>query len=190
MSQSTKRNTIQQKTGAQPGSSASLAPPRRFRRPLDPIGAEVPGVTCKAFERFGFHAADLLVNWPAIAGPALASYTVPRKIKWARRPDAVVAVPDDGAIKPHRVDRSVLQLWVDQGRAHEIPYLKAAILERINQYFGFRAITDIEPITGPVARSPKNPPPPQLAPTNMPDDPLERALLQMREGRQRRQQKV
>ena len=41
-------------------------------------------------------------------------------------------------------------MWVEGGRAHEIPYLKGPIIARINTYFGYRAITDILPVSGPI----------------------------------------
>jgi hypothetical protein len=115
------------------------------------VGAFVPKATARAREAHGFHAAEIIVNWPAIVGPALAGYTAPRRIRWPRAPGG-----DRDGPKPtqplHRAQKTTLEIWVAGGRAHEIPYLKASIIARINSYFGYRAVTDILPVDGPIIR--------------------------------------
>ena len=137
-----------------------MRPPRR-----DPnwnfkaVGAEVPKVTAKCMEKFGFHSAEILVRWRAIVGDNLAAYTSPFRIRWARQPDALD--PDDesapnaaaGAKTPvarMRAQKTSLEVIVADGRAHELPYRAPQIMQRINSYFGYRAITEIRPIAGEV----------------------------------------
>jgi hypothetical protein len=52
----------------------------------------------------------------------------------------------------NRAQKTTLEIWVAGGRGHEIPYLKSAIISRINSYFGYRAVTDILPVDGPIMR--------------------------------------
>jgi hypothetical protein len=115
------------------------------------VGAFVPKATARAREAHGLHAAEIIMNWQAIVGPALADYTAPRRIRWPRAPGS-----DRDGPKPAqagiRAQKTTLEIWVAGGRAHEIPYLKASIMSRINSYFGYRAITDILPVDGPIAR--------------------------------------
>jgi hypothetical protein len=189
------------KTAAPDGSQDGRGPlegRRRFRRPLEPLGTEVPTLLAPACQRYGFHAADLLLNWRAIAGEAMADYTQPRRIKWARRAELIAPAEDDQPAQHGRIERTVLQLWVDQGRAHEIPYLKAPLIERINQYFGYRAITDIEPMarlskarTPVPVRQTTTPATPEAQPASnlksAPPDRLAKALADLTTARAKRQ---
>jgi hypothetical protein len=118
------------------------------------VGAFVPKATARAFEAHGFHAAELILNWSAIVGADLARFTAPRRIRWPKAPDRLGDAT--GASRPAPPTRggnarSALEIWVEGGRAHEIPYLKAPIIQRINSYFGYRAITDLIPISGAVS---------------------------------------
>jgi hypothetical protein len=126
------------------------------------VGAFVPKATAKACEQHGFHAAEIILNWSAIVGPQLAAYTAPRRIRWPKAPERVGGEPKVGTPIGRGV-KSALEIWVEGGRAHEIPYLKAPIIARINTYFGYRAITDILPIAGTVTSEP--PPKPLLRAT-------------------------
>lgn len=113
------------------------------------VGAFVPRATAKACEKHGFHAAEIILNWQAIVGPELAAFTAPRRIRWPKAPKRDEDVPQPAASSARGV-KSALEMWVEGGRAHEIPYLKGPIIARINTYFGYRAITDILPVSGPI----------------------------------------
>jgi hypothetical protein len=123
------------------------------------VGAFVAKATSKAREKQGLHAAEIVINWPAIVGPDLAAYTAPRRIRWPKAPDRLADrpsfAPGSGLQKRSGgapMQKTTLEIWVAGGRAHEIPYLKGPIMARINAYFGYRAITDILPVDGPVLR--------------------------------------
>ena len=50
-------------------------------------GSFVPQLTRKAFEKFGFSAATLIMDWPTIVGGEIAYYTQPERLKWPRVAD-------------------------------------------------------------------------------------------------------
>ncbi len=123
------------------------------------VGSFVARATAKAREKQGLHAAEIVINWPAIVGPDLAAYTAPRRIRWPKAPDRLTDrpsfAPGSGLQKRSSgapMQKTTLEIWVAGGRAHEIPYLKGPIMARINAYFGYRAVTDILPVDGPVIR--------------------------------------
>ncbi len=113
------------------------------------VGAFMPRATAKACEKHGFHAAEIILNWPAIVGAEIASFTAPRRIRWPKAPSRDGGGPTLSGVAQRGV-KSALEIWVEGGRAHEIPYLKAPIIARINTFFGYRAITDILPVSGPI----------------------------------------
>lgn len=100
-----------------------------------PASAFTPRLTRPAFEKFGFPAAALLSDWAAIAGPELAGYTAPERLKWPRQPEAL----EDARGQP----AATLVLRVDGPRAIELQHRLPQLIERINSYFGFRAVAQI-----------------------------------------------
>jgi hypothetical protein len=123
--------------------------PSSQARALRQIGLFVPKAASRCFDRHGFHAAELLIKWEAIVGPEIAAFTLPHRVRWPKAPDRLTEAPRAPA---GRGQTSALDLLVEGGRAHEIPYCKRQILDRINAYFGDRAITDIHPIAAPLPR--------------------------------------
>jgi hypothetical protein len=111
---------------------------------LKAVGSMVPGLTRKAFERFGFSTASLLTDWAGIVGSDLARYTAPDRLKWPRGRDSA----DDDA-GPQR-QGATLVLRVDLGRAIDVQYKSRQITERINAHFGYRAVAEIRIIQAPV----------------------------------------
>lgn len=110
------------------------------------VGAFVPGLTRKSFEKYGFSTATLLTDWSVIAGPDLASFTLPERLKWPRR---VEAYEETGAEQRGRPG-ATLVLRVDGPRAIEVQYQAAAIIERINAHFGYRAVSDVRFLQAPL----------------------------------------
>jgi hypothetical protein len=108
------------------------------------VGALVPSLTRKAFERFGFSTATLLTDWATIVGADLARYTSPDRLKWPR------VTPDgEGEAGPQR-QGATLVLRVDLGRGIDVQYKARQIIERINAHFGYRAVAEIRIIQAPV----------------------------------------
>lgn len=126
-------------------------PPRKRKGALS-LGEIVGRVIEPVTARRGFAKADLIAVWPEIAGPMHASCTAPEKIVWPRRhPDA--EEPPAGT----------LFIRADGPRAvfvqHELPQ----IVERVNAFFGYRAVAQARIVQGRVdARAPQPSAPPPV----------------------------
>ncbi len=81
----------------------------------------------------GFAQADILSQWNAIAGDRLAGLCKPERIKWPRAGE-------------QRGGTMILQ--ATQGRALDVQYAIPALKERVNQFFGYEAITAIKVVQG------------------------------------------
>lgn len=111
------------------------------------VGSMVPGLTRKAFERFGFSTATLLTDWAGIVGADLARYSAPDRLKWPR--GGTHGSDDEPAEGPSR-QGATLVLRVDLGRGIDIQYKARQLIERINAHFGYRAVAEIRIIQAPV----------------------------------------
>lgn len=107
-------------------------------------GSFIPKLTAKAFERFGFHNAELLTAWPVVAGPALAAICTPERLKWrgGGKPGARTGTVADG-------DGATLFLRVSPAHALDVEYRAREIIDRINRYFGYRAVYAIKIVQAP-----------------------------------------
>lgn len=107
------------------------------------VGSLVPKLTAKAFEKFGFHSAEIMAEWPRVAGAEIAAFTAPERIKWPRQaePDADGAGASGGA---------TLVLRVEPARALDVEYRSGEIIDRINRYFGYRAVSQIRIVQAPL----------------------------------------
>lgn len=150
------------------------------------IGFFLPQLTRKAFENFGFSTASLILDWPQIVGADLAKWTAPEEIKWSS-PKPTSSSSSSSAEDP-KARSALLLLRVDPSHILEASYCSQQILDRINSYFGYRAITQIRLLSAPLSstkgahKSPAlSPLPPAVAsPMTSPDcDPLERALQRL-----------
>lgn len=88
------------------------------------LGAAVARITAPAFRRRGFAEAGILTDWPHIVGSQLASRTEPERLSFARGT---------------RVD-GTLQVRVSGAWATELQHLAPQVIERVNSYFGYRAV--------------------------------------------------
>jgi len=118
-----------------------------------PAASFTPRLTRPAFEKYGFPAAALLTDWSAIAGPALASYTAPERLKWPRQPEA----PEASRGQP----AATLVLRVEGPRAIELQHRLPQLIERVNSYFGFRAVAQIRIYQAPLEHLRANRQPPK-----------------------------
>jgi len=110
---------------------------RRFTLPT--IGGKVMKVAGDVYSRRGFTQAHILAHWPAIVGDQLAEFSSPEKLTFAR------AAED-------RQEPGILTIRVDGPAALEIRHLEPQILERINGFYGYRAVGRLKLIQAPLPR--------------------------------------
>ena len=111
------------------------------------VGSFLPGLTRKAFEKYGFSAASLVTDWATIAGRELAAYTAPERLKWPR---AVERSDEDAAESGKGRPGATLVLRVDGGRSLDVQHNARQIIERINAYFGYAAVAELRIVQAPV----------------------------------------
>ena len=144
------RNHATPMAGAMARSVAAAAPVSVARKgpSAKVVGSFVAKLTRKAFEKYGFSATALLTDWSEIVGPQLASYTAPERLKWPRGVEAYGDVEAGAKGRPG----ATLILRVDGGRALDVEYQRRQIIERINAYFGYRAVADLRILQAPIER--------------------------------------
>jgi hypothetical protein len=140
----------------------------------------VPQLVREACRRRGFNNVDIILRWREIVGPALADHTVPLRIEWPRRQEAVLR--PDGTEAPG-AQRTRLVVGSAPARALDVEYAKREIVERVNRYLGYRATTELS-ATPDYALAPEQKPrsvapAPQVAAPDAGGDPLKVALARL-----------
>lgn len=115
------------------------ARPKRSAPGLRSVAAPVSKVARPMLKRRGLAGGRIVAEWKQIVGDALAACSCPEKLSPARG-------EHDG----------VLRIRVDGPLAIELQHLEPQIIERINGYFGYRAVGRLVMVRGPL---PKPPPP-------------------------------
>jgi len=144
------------------------------------VGTFVPALARKSFEKFGFATAALFTDWDKIVGTDIAGYAVPDRLKWPRGGQAEAS---DEAETERR--GATLTLRVDPARALDVEYRTRQIGDRINAYFGYRAVETIRLVQAPLDVKPAASPAASrrpATPSTLPDDPLLAALARMEQG--------
>lgn len=109
-----------------------------------------------AARRRGFTEASLLADWVTIVGPVLARRCQPLRVEHA----------------PGRRRGGTLVLQTSGAAAIELQHATPQLIERINSYFGHRAIRQLRLLQMPL---PPTAPPPRTVPAMRPQDELELA---------------
>ena len=101
---------------------------RRYTRPRGgsarAISDLMPDVGRAAFRRFGFVQSSVVTRWPEIVGPTHARICAPESIRFP----------------PGEKSEGVLQLVVLPAHAPFIQHVIPEIIERVNRFFGYRAV--------------------------------------------------
>ncbi|MFQ5765938.1 MAG: DUF721 domain-containing protein, partial [Rhodospirillales bacterium] len=121
-------------------------PAGRRRRGGGPraLAQSLSAVTRPLFGKRGFADGAILDDWRAIAGAHLARHSLPEKVSPG---------PKDG-------DGGTLHLRIENGSiATELQHLEPLLVERINGYFGFKAVGRLKITQGPLPQAPESPPP-------------------------------
>ena len=109
-------------------------PSRRKARGLLAVATSLPRLAAPVLRKRGFAQARLITDWPAIVGDLMARETVPQKLVFPRG-------SRDGA---------TLHLRVTTGFALELQHIAPQIIQRINGFFGYRAVAKLRYMQGPI----------------------------------------
>ena len=102
--------------------------------PARQISELMPNVGRAAFRRFGFVQSSVVTRWPEIVGPQHARICAPESIRFP----------------PGEKSEGILQLVVVPAHAPLIQQVEPEIIERVNRFFGYRAVARMKIRQGPV----------------------------------------
>jgi hypothetical protein len=105
------------------------------------IHKSIPAITRRALERYGFAYAEILSHWPIIVGVPLAAFSAPERIRWPTGPGS-----QPGSSR--RRTGGTLIVRVADGRAVELQHETPRIIDRVNTYYGYEAITHVKFVQG------------------------------------------
>ncbi len=107
------------------------------------VAAEVPRIAAPLLGKRGFGEAQLVTDWAAVIGSELAGRTSPEKLSFPR-----------GERR-----EGTLRLRVASGYALEVQHREPVLIERINAFFGYRAVARLVIVQAPIAapRAPSAP---------------------------------
>lgn len=94
-----------------------------------------------SFAKHGFAYGEVLARWQEIIGPELARHCRPNRIKWPR-----------GGSDDARKLGGTLYILAEPGLALELQYSAPRIIERLNQFYGYAAIAQVNITQAPVSR--------------------------------------
>ena len=125
------------KTSAKKPAEPQAPPPRRWRQGPITIGSMTGRLTKPALGKRGFAGAEILSHWPTIVGPELSAFACPLEVKYPRG----------------RNNGATLHLRVAHGAAATMLQMKLPdIIARINRFFGYEAVTQVQAAQGPMPK--------------------------------------
>lgn len=140
------------------GSNKSGRKPRRYERPRGgaprAIAELMPEIGRTAFRRFGFIQSSVVTRWPEIVGPHHSRICAPEAIRFP----------------PGEKSDGILQLVVVPAHAPLIQHVIPEIIERVNRFFGYKAVAKVKMRQGIVksgSTNEKRAAPPSLKPIPM-----------------------
>ena len=131
--------------------------PKPYERPrggpAKPVAELVPQIGRAAFRRFGFVQSSVVTRWPEIVGERHAQVCSPESIRFP----------------PGEKSEGILQLVVVPAHAPLIQHVIPEIMERVNRFFGYKAVARVKLRQGAVNPPPANArtAPPSLKPIPM-----------------------
>lgn len=136
-----------------PASNARMAAKGKTRPYTRPRGGPakqvsdlVPQIGRAAFRRYGFVQSSVVTRWPEIVGEQHAKVCAPEQIRFP----------------PGEKSEGILQMVVLPAHAPLIQHVIPEIIERVNRFFGYRAIAQVRirqgAVKAPPAEAPKQAP--------------------------------
>jgi hypothetical protein len=119
---------------------------RSYPKPLADL---VAGCVASAFERQGFTSCEIVTHWEEIVGPEVAAHAEPIRMQWMRSRD-----PDESP-------PATLVLRVEGPAAIEIQHMSGVIVERVNRYLGWQAVSGLALRQAPLMRRGRKAPRPK-----------------------------
>jgi hypothetical protein len=133
---------------------------KRYERPRGgqarAIADLMPEIGRTAFRKFGFVQSSVLTRWPEIVGTRHARVCQPEAIRFP----------------PGEKTDGILQLLVVPAHAPIIQHVIPEIIERVNRFFGYQAVTKVKLRQGAV-QAPPAPNGPRAAPPSLRPVPVE-----------------
>ena len=96
--------------------------------PAKAVAELVPQIGRAAFRRFGFVQSSVVTRWPEIVGPRHAQVCMPEAIRFP----------------PGEKSGGILQLVVLPAHAPLIQHVIPEIIERVNRFFGYKAVARVK----------------------------------------------
>lgn len=127
-------------TPQKPSQTKRKAPPRS--RKMQRASRAASALVSPALRRKGFAQAEVVTRWAQIVGPDLAACTVPMGLRFPRheRMGGTLVVRCESAFAPLL--------------SHKAP----RIMEKVNGFFGYQAVSKLEVKQGPLPRRPRRMP--------------------------------
>ncbi|MDR2857188.1 MAG: DciA family protein [Novosphingobium sp.] len=120
------------KPTGKPGAEPAKARARRYERPRGgqarAISDLMPEIGRTAFRRFGFVQSSVVTRWPEIVGLRHARVCAPEAIRFP----------------PGEKSDGILQLVVIPAHAPIIQHVIPEIVERVNRFFGYKAVARVK----------------------------------------------
>ncbi len=139
---------------------AAKTPPTRWYRPRL-VADAMPPLVKPAFQRRGFTIAPLLLQWASVVGDDLARFSRPQKITFSGKDQK------DG----------VLHVAVPSSFTLDMQYKQPIFLEKINTFFGFKAVKALKIYHEPLSSFPMARQQVRIAPVQQPSDNSVEAVL-------------
>ena len=105
---------------------------------MDSLDKHFRQITQPVFERFGFAHGELVAQWAAIVGEDLAGRCSPEKMAW----------PKGRAGGQRHNEGATLTVKCDPGAGLALSYETDRIAERVNAFYGYRAVATVKVVQG------------------------------------------
>jgi hypothetical protein len=99
---------------------------------MRPAASLLRKLVSPAFRRQGFAEADIITKWPLIVGPLLADHSLPERLRSS-------------------AEGGTLTVTVEGAYGLELQHLQSVIIDRINGYFGYKAVNRLNLRQAPLA---------------------------------------